>query len=467
MKKQVLTLKSILKFIGLAFAAGIIILLLVILLIPGSLKSDVRRLSTESYDSAFLSMYPIDTYEEEEYTYWRGLDTLVTSYEFKTEWILKAYLKLIQASGNPVHTVYLGVHPDKINGEELSALLLSYPHIQFHVVLPYPSLDYWMQLSEQECTEQLQAYRDFIPPMVIHGNIATYFYGSQDWIIANPANYTDSFLTAEEISLKIMLNTDRDHQYVLNSTIGTSGIDELEQMIRAERSTPSEFIDLTGKTIVFFGDSIIGNYTDSASIPGVCNGLTGASCYNLGYGGTLATQENNDVYSLRHIVSAFLCWDPDALPADSQSYIGLNEYLLAGAESPYCFVINYGLNDYFSGAPLSSDDPYDPFTFNGSIRSTIRDLQTAYPDARIIINTPNLVIYYEWGAEANSAGHILTDYVDSVISIAAEMNVELLDNYHELNITHDNWTTLLADGCHPTETGRFLMGKRIVEQLGK
>lgn len=450
-------------------AAVLASLLLVVLLLFGNLIKDAKRLYFEEYDSVFLSMYPIDTYSEEDYTYWREMDTVIASYNFSDIFTLKAYLKLIQLSENPVHTVYLGVLPTEINGEELASLLLGYPHIDFHVIPAYPSMKYWTSLSEAEYEQEIQAYRDFIPPMVIHANVATLFFSSSEWLIANPDNYVDSFLTTEDISQTIMLHSDRQHTYKLTAEMGQAPMDEMKALIDRERNTPTDYPNLVGETIVLFGDSVIGNYTNNTSIPNVVGALTGADAYNLGYGGTPATREQDpEAYSLPEILEAFLNKDPTLLPADSQAHAGLTQYLAAGTDAPSCFVINYGLNDYFSGKPISSDDPYDTYTFCGALRYSIDALRTEYPHARIILATPNFTIYYNGGTDYMSEhNHMLSDYVDAVISVAEEMNVDLIDNFNDLDITLENFPELLADGCHPNEAGRFLMGERIVMKLRK
>ncbi len=437
-------------------------------LFPKNLRQDFHRLSHEEFDSVFLSMYPIDTYEEEDFTHYRAMNTVQTTHEIPNQFILKSYLWKIQRSGQLVHTIYLGIQPDKLSGTELASLLSSYPNYHFQIILPYPSLDYWTGLSEQECSRKLQAYLDCIPPLLEQPNASVYFFGSSEWLIANPANYESDFLTTADISRTIMLNSDEKHPYLLNASTYMSHLDKLESVILQARNNPPVYADLTGESIVFFGDSVIGNFTDTTSIPLVTGALTGAATYNLGYGGTPATSGTHDGYAFSDIIKAFLCKDLSALPADCQAWAGLNEYLANPADNPYCFVINYGLNDYYNGAPIASEDPYDIYTFEGAIRAALRDLQIAYPNARIIIATPNFTANFNNGMDYTSEHkHIITDYVDALIAVADEMHVELLDNYNELDINAQNHGLYLSDKCHPNAAGRFIMGKRIALALSK
>lgn len=432
---------------------------------PAEQRTDFKRLATESYDSVFLSMYPIDNYKEEDFVYWRAMDTVITSYEIPDQITLEAYLGQIIESGNPVHTVYLGVFPEKLSGEDLATCLSSYPDIQFHVVFPHPSIDYWVKMPEKACTQLLEKYKAFIPPLLKQPNILSYFFTDSKWLIANPANYENTFTTVDEISLTIMLHLDYGSTYWINPNYGIGPILTLEELIAEEKKSTVNYPDLSGKSIVFFGDSVIGNYIGNTSIAGVTSALTGAITYNLGFGGTPAASSGTN-YCLSSIVDAYLAKNPSLLPEDSQAHIGLKQYLADEVDSPYCFYINYGLNDYFNGDPIASDDPYDTSTFEGAFRYSIRALRQAYPSARIIIATPNFTSYFNYGLDAMSEhGHILEDYVDALITVAKESNVELLDNYNELGINANNHVSFLGDGCHPNENGSFLIGQRISEKL--
>lgn len=436
-------------------------------LFPKNLRVDYQRLSDEVYDTVFLSMYPIDNYAEDTYTYWRGMDTIVTTHEFADLFTLKRYLHKITDSGNPVTTIYLGVLPEKLDATELTALLLSYPHIRFEVILPYPSLDYWLSLSEKQCDRLLQSYRDFIPPLLNHGTISPYFFGGAEWLIANPMNYADSFLATAEASELLMLHSDQNHNYVLTAATQpspTASIDTLAALIAEARMNPANYPDLSDWNIVFFGDSVIGNYTNTTSIPNAVGGITGATVYNMGHGGGHIT-ESGENYSLPDIVSAFIQKDLSLLPEDNQVSIGMESYFQDAPDGQLCFVINYGLNDYFSGVPISSEDPYDIYTFTGAARSSLKRLQEAYPDAHILINTPNFTTYFKNGTEPHYESYVMIDYINILKDIASEMNVELLDIYFDSGINANNIYSFSTDGCHPNESGRFLISQKIALKL--
>lgn len=436
--------------------------------LPKDMREDYQKLSGGTYELVFLSMYPIDNYTEESFIARYGTTPLLTSHEIPNLSTLQDYLQKIYETGT-VSTVFLGVKPEKLDGAKLAELLLTYPDIKFKVLLPHPSMDYWLSLSEAECDRILQAYRDFLPHMVNHETISLFCFTNSEWLITNPANYEGDFLTTAEISDFIMYHTSSDLPYYISDAEPSATalyVDALAGLIAHHRTAPTAYPDLSAWNIVFFGDSVIGNYTDSTCIPKVTGALTGARVYNMGYGGTSMAKGRKEKSAMADIAAAFIQQKPELLPTDSQAYLGMKEYFKDAPTGQLCIVINYGLNDYFSGRAMESQDPYDIYTFKGATRASVEMLQEAFPDAYILLNTPNFTSYFENGTEPHHEKYILVDYVNALKELASELNVALLDNYNELGITADNISIYSNDGCHPNEVGRFLIGQRVAQKLG-
>ena len=124
------------------------------------------------------------------------------------------------------------------------------------------------------------------------------------------------------------------------------------------------------------------------------------------------------------------------------------------------------MNDYFEGLPISTEDVYDISGYTGAIRTAVNALQEAYPEAGILLITPNQTIEFDYGNEIRSEqGGKLQEYADALLVLADEMNVKVLDNYRQLPIDMERHWELLADGTHPNAQGRFLMGKLIADFL--
>lgn len=114
------------------------------------------------------------------------------------------------------------------------------------------------------------------------------------------------------------------------------------------------------------------------------------------------------------------------------------------------------------------EDSYDIGSYAGALRTGISTLKEAYPDAEILVLAPTYTAGFSGGTERNSeVGGILTDYVDATVRVAEVMGVHCINNYADSGINPDNQAQYLADGCHPNETGAFLLGNRIIEYMGR
>ena len=135
-------------------------------------------------------------------------------------------------------------------------------------------------------------------------------------------------------------------------------------------------------------------------------------------------------------------------------------------------VIEHGTNDYNSGRKLDNpDDRYDTTTFGGALRYSLKLLQEAYPDMKIILVTP---LYCEFGEkldrtcyETDFGGGILEEYVRLEQQIAAEYGVICINAYQDSGIGAENAKVYLSDGLHLNEQGELLMGEYLAKELKK
>lgn len=445
---------ALLLFIGIA--VGLILLFST----PKEQKNDLARIDSETYDTVFLSMFPIGNYTEESFAYWRGQTVMKADYTAPDLKTIQTYMNKIAKSGNEISFAYLGIRPEIISVTDLVSLLRQYPSVHYQIILPYPCIEYWKGLSDSELSEKLNAYQAAAETLIQENNASVYLF-SKEWLICNPANYADTFSTTTDTSLTLMLNCDQDHQFVLTQENIVENFKAFTTLVEQERSSSVVYPDLSGQEIVFFGDSVIGNYNDSTSIPGVVNGLTGATVYNCGYGGNTATYIGEDI-TLPGIIDAFIREDLTQIPKDKQIYLGMSSYFEKTSDmDPSCFVINYGLNDYFERLPISSGDAYDTGTYAGALRTAIRTLQEHYPDSQIILMTPNYTNNTTPPKGVIESTNPLCNYVNAVLMVGKEMNVSVLDNYANLGIHKKNHGLYLADAVHPNEATRFLIGKHL------
>lgn len=462
MKKKQEQLSGMIQGIFVALGIlGIAFILLVIWWKPKAQREDYERIASTEYDTVFLSMYPLDTYREEDYSYFRGMTIMIASCCMPRFSMIEDYMQEIAKSGNIVTTVYLGIRPDRTDPEEVRALIERYPGMTFEIILSHPAAYYWRSLSQEKYEETLAAYCSFLSAVPDIAGANFYFMSCEEWLICNPSNYIDEWLLTESAATVVMTHSDTGHDYLVKDV--DAAIWSLREVTGRLRLEQKQYPDLSETCVLFFGDSVIANYTDNMSIPGVVNSLTGASVYNFGYGGNSAVLESADKIALPGILDAFFRKDLSVLPQGEQVYQGIASYLENPPEGKkLCFVINYGLNDYFKGYALSSEDPYDEHTFCGAIRTAVRTIRENAPEAQIILCTPNFIADCDAGTEPHgSEGNTLSDYVRAEIELSQELDVDLLDNYHELDITIDNNRRYLEDKIHPSLACRYLMGERL------
>ena len=254
---------------------------------------------------------------------------------------------------------------------------------------------------------------------------------------------------------------------------------------------------LEGRVIVNFGDSIFGNFDEPESISSYIEQLTGATVYNVGFGGCRMGKhqyENWTPFSMHSLADAvasgdFLLQDSaleGILDVDGNNDPDLPERfpkMLSTLKSidfneVDIITIAYGTNDFTANnRKLYTNDKYDLETYAGALRYSIETITKAYPHISIFICTPT---YRFWSDKDNGYAFIddsdtrvnlrnntLVDYVQAAKDISAEYNLPCIDNYYELGINKDNRHMYfsLADGTHPLPSGRLLIAKNIVRHL--
>lgn len=472
---------------NLAFQAGILVCLL--LLVLGAIFLCIRlavwrkpaRLPGESYQSVFFSMYDIAAYSEEDFMTYRGISTLKADDKVQDWEDIGSYLSEILSSQKTLTNIYIGLdpaalwedsHEDKDRlAEDLERYFAPYvtahPDVSFEILLYAPSIRYWTDMTENQLEEHLEAYGQLATDLGAWENVMTFFIGGEQWLIMNPGNYLDGLQTNADVSRKILLHTFCDRNYLIGPGNAADVLDGLRELVKKEKESLAVYPDFSDLCIVFFGDSVMVYNEGSYSIPGVINGLTGAEVYNCGWGGISAASSLSQEVNFNSLVARFLQGNTEGLE-ENEFVQGLTGYLnRASQDKKLCFVVEYGLNDYFGGVETENPEaPYDTDTYAGALRTGIRTLQQAFPESEILLLTPTYTASFSGGSERmGDKGGRLTDYVDTAIRVAEEMNVYCLDNYADSGINEETFETYLADGLHPSEAGSFLLGERILEYI--
>lgn len=240
-----------------------------------------------------------------------------------------------------------------------------------------------------------------------------------------------------------------------------------------------------GKTIVNFGDSIFGNKRPPTDISTKLAEITGATVYNLGFGGCRMCRDNGpwDAFAMYQLANAIASNDfsiQDAVDVSSvsgmTSYFGETRTLLKSIDFNNVDIITiaYGTNDFTSGRQLdSTSDMKNIIYFGGALRHSIETILTAYPHLKIFICGQTYRFWMDSSNEfiddsdthTNSNGNTLIDYINKTKEIANEYHIPFIDNYFDLGINKFNRSHWFPsnDGTHHNELG----GKLIAEHMAK
>lgn len=245
---------------------------------------------------------------------------------------------------------------------------------------------------------------------------------------------------------------------------------------------------LAGKTIVCFGDSITGSGSGfGTDIATYLADFTGATVYNIGYGGcrmtTYMPHEQWDAFSMYRLAEAVGKNDYSYQLASFSFDDGYSKHgyyfrdhyeklINIDFNKVDIVTIAYGTNDLTAGRLAPNDDYTASFT--GSLKYSIEQILNAYPHIKIYLCTP---IYRAWLNEDKSfledsetkefKGYKLTDYVQAVKDVGAECGLPVIDLYYNLGINKDNRLNYFTekDGTHPDERGRYHMAKYMAENI--
>ena len=438
---------------------------------------DMEMISQEEYEGIFISMYSVEEYSEADFSMFRGVKTIITSGLVSGFAELKEYMEAVFATANNMTNVYFGIDPVKLwdsskqnektwnkgMREAFLTFIEANPHITFEIMLPYSGLDYWVDMTAKEREQAWSAYSNFVASLEGYSNVLVYFMGAEQWLISNPGNYEEEGKVNPVVAQKLMLFTFCDHQYQISCANLNEVYGKLTALVEAKDQHPATYPDLSEWTLVFWGDSVIGNYKGSFSVTGAVNGLSGAQVYNYAIGGTQATDRADYQVSFPDMVNLLKTRDMGLSREETQ----LPYEVLENEGNKVCFLVHYGLNDYFNGVAVENpSDLFDAETFAGAVKTGVQELKTNFPKATIILMTPPSCGAFSSGTDINSkVGGLLVDYVAAIQKISQEMDVICMNNYVDLGITEENRDDYMADGIHLNEQGRYVLAQQIVRVL--
>lgn len=240
---------------------------------------------------------------------------------------------------------------------------------------------------------------------------------------------------------------------------------EHEQVITDDDQTEPQGKDLQ---LVFLGDSIFDNNRDGTGVPYLTAVQCNADVYNLAIGGTTATikltesaeNEKWESRGLMGIVKAMTKQIPTDIFEGTRAKEILDNPNVDFSKTDY-FIIEYGINDYFEGAPRSYDnESHNLHTYVGALRVAIQQLRDLAPGATIILCPPHYCLFYngdKYVGDSNvtdKGAGTLRDYMGTCEYIAGEQQTLFLNTYYDLGIDSYTADKYLEDGIHLTQEGR-------------
>ncbi len=228
--------------------------------------------------------------------------------------------------------------------------------------------------------------------------------------------------------------------------------------------------------IVFLGDSILDGYRNETGIAYLTGVRCNADVYNLAMGGTtaaLTTYESAEYAkwtsrSLQGVVHA-ICGDVD--PGILEGYRAGEVFATCDFSRTDYFVIEYGMNDFLSGITMNDEeDFYDEYSYVGALRIAIQRLRDNFPDAAIVLCSPNYAQF--WGQDGaflgdgnmvNNGGGTLVAYHRVCENVANDMHTLFLDGYNGIGLDAYTADEFLEDGVHLSQKGRDKYAEKLSE----
>ncbi len=440
--------------------------------LPPLTSSEIEAMEEITTPGLFCGNADLTNFDLPIFTDFLGLETkVITAPVSKAE-----DLGLVLSKLTAPEQVFLYLDPLAVSSEEGSEELAAFVQVirdfadthsdtETLCMMASHPLSTWVGLSEEEETEIMGAYETWMKELSGLSKTYVFFHGYERWLILNGTNFIGE-MPNSDIAKRLMLLSFADRKYRVDSKNCGECLEILTGHINKERDTPSIYPDLSGCDVVLLGDSIIGNYSNSASIPGAISGLSGARTYNLGKGGAVGSTKDpvEDINSFLSMLRAFRDGEVSRSPEDCPYKESLERYLADDhSGKKLYFVVNFGMNDYFAGNPVMGAGPEDETAYEGAIREGIRELKEAYPEAVIIVMTPNPTTFFENGTiPMYGTGGTLEEYAIAAKEAAAAEGVLCLDNYTELGITPDNANLFLEDGVHYNEAARMIVAERVI-----
>lgn len=230
--------------------------------------------------------------------------------------------------------------------------------------------------------------------------------------------------------------------------------------------------------IVFLGDSILDGYRNESGIAYLTGEFCNAHVYNMAMGGTtaaLTTYESAmyDTWTSRSLLGVVnvICGNVDKGLLDG--YRAGEVYAICDFTKTDYFVIEYGMNDFLSAIPMNNDsNTNQEYTYVGALRIAINTLRRSFPNAEIVLCSPNYAQF--WGKDGSylgdgnmvdNGGGTLVAYHRVCGNVSADSQTLFLNGYEGIGLDAYTADEYLEDGIHLSEKGRWKYAEKLSETI--
>lgn len=246
-----------------------------------------------------------------------------------------------------------------------------------------------------------------------------------------------------------------------------------------ESTHPIEEEDVE-KQIVFLGDSIFDSVRDNTGIAFLVGDTLNADVYNLAIGGTTCAVHQDDFTQLDKwnnpsLMGLIYAMEGKVSPNILKGYKSGEVFAGCDFSKTDYFIIEYGTNDFLSYIPLGAEHYHGQyyFYFRTTWDTAINELQTNFPDAKIILCTP----YYEefWSADktryigdihtVNNGFGTLLDYISVIEDAGRDHGIPVINMYDLLGVDIATVNDMTVDGIHPSEGTRAKYAELLVQAI--
>ena len=276
------------------------------------------------------------------------------------------------------------------------------------------------------------------------------------------------------IAVNIFDRIRTDEEIVLDSYIVPSDTEGLiYQKSFLDNTLNNVEYNLEGKTIVNFGDSIFGNYKSPDDISTMIADKTGATVYNVGFGGAQMSETSNakyDAFGMENLADAITTGDfslqENYCTKENRFTAPFNTLKSIDFNSVDIITIAYGTNDFVKGNSLEM--------IRNAAEYSIETIKNKYPNIDIVLCIP---VYRYWiDDEGNFIedsntkeinGIKLTDYIQLYKELGEEYDLVVIDNYNDcgINFTSKDQCFTGTDTTHPNEVGRQMIAENMSKVL--